>query len=325
MNKEMSRRSSLVFVGGAAGAAVLSSPGVSRAQGAGVKRRLAGDSDVGEGGRWMKARAQEWAEKTSNRLEYVSRPNSSSQTLSLFDQYWAAQSPDVDAYMIDVIWPGIAAPHAVDLKKYFKEEEISQYFPRIIENNTVDGRLVALPVFTDAGILFYRTDLLQKYGFKSPPETWDDLAKRAQDIQDGERRAGKPDRAGKTNASITFSSCGGCFSALVALRSWKRSVFQGGAYEGLTCDALEWIYSFGGGIIVDRDKVITIKIQRPSRPWRSQGVGWERSPHAVSRPTRRNRPATFFKVATLPSCGIGRMLTLLETHHKAQSLVNLRC
>ena len=57
----------------------------------------------------MKALAQEWAEKTGNQLEYVSRPNSSSQTLSLFDQYWAAQSPDVDAYMIDVIWPGIAA------------------------------------------------------------------------------------------------------------------------------------------------------------------------------------------------------------------------
>lgn len=229
---DISRRSFLFFVGGATGAAVLSSAGVSRAQDAGVKIRLAGDSDVGEGGRWMKARAQEWAEKTGNQLEYVSRPNSSSQTLSMFDQYWAAQSPDVDAYMIDVIWPGIAAPHAVDLKKYFKEEEISQHFPRIIENNTVDGQLVALPVFTDAGILYYRTDLLQKYGFKNPPETWDDLVKGAQDIQDGERRAGKPD--------------------------FQGFVFQGGAYEGLTCDGLEWIYSFGGGTIVDRDKVITV-------------------------------------------------------------------
>ena len=50
-----------------------------------------------------------------NLLEYISRPNSSTQTLSLYDQYWAAQSADVDAYLIDVIWPGIAAPHAVEL------------------------------------------------------------------------------------------------------------------------------------------------------------------------------------------------------------------
>ena len=49
MNMDISRRSFLLFVGGAAGAAVLSSAGVSRAQGAGVKIRLAGDSDVGEG------------------------------------------------------------------------------------------------------------------------------------------------------------------------------------------------------------------------------------------------------------------------------------
>jgi hypothetical protein len=31
----------------------------------------------------------EWAEKTGNQVEYVSRPNSSSQTLSLFDRYCA--------------------------------------------------------------------------------------------------------------------------------------------------------------------------------------------------------------------------------------------
>ena len=32
-----------------------------------------------------------------------------------------------------------------------------------------------MPWFGDFGILYYRTDLLKKYGYKSPPKTWDQL------------------------------------------------------------------------------------------------------------------------------------------------------
>ncbi|HEY0791276.1 MAG TPA: ABC transporter substrate-binding protein [Chthoniobacterales bacterium] len=199
---------------------------------AGVTIRFAGDSDVGEGGRWTKARAEEWAQKTGNKVEYISRPNDASATLQQFQQYWAAKSGDVDAYMIDVIWPGIAAPHSVDLKKYFKEDEINQNFPRIIQNNTVKGQLVAMPFFTDAGLLYYRTDLLQKYGFKEPPKTWEELTEMAKKIQDGERQAGKPD--------------------------FQGFVFEGKASESVTCNAIEWIYSYGGGLVVDADKKVTI-------------------------------------------------------------------
>ena len=39
------------------------------------------------------------------------------QPWQLYQQYWTAKSPDVDVYLVDVIWQGIVAPHAVDLKK----------------------------------------------------------------------------------------------------------------------------------------------------------------------------------------------------------------
>ena len=199
---------------------------------AGVTIRLAADSDVGLGGKWTKARAEEWAAKTGNHIEYLSLPPSANDVLQLFSQDWAARSDDVDIYQIDVCWPGIAAPHAVDLKKYFSAEDMSQFFPRIVENNTVDGRLIGVPFFTDAGLLYYRTDLLEKYGLKEPPKTWDELTRMAKQIQDGERAAGKPDFWG--------------------------FVWQGSAYEGLTCDAIEWIFSSGGGTMVDPNGKVTI-------------------------------------------------------------------
>ena len=200
--------------------------------GAGATIRFAGDSDVGEGGRWTRAVAEEWAQKTGNKLEYISRPNDASATLQLFQQYWAAKSSDVDVFMVDVIWQGICGPHAVDLKKYFKDDEIKAFFPRIIQNNTVNGKLVSIPWFTDAGLLYYRTDLLEKYGYKEPPKTWEELTEMATKIQDGERKAGKAD--------------------------FQGFVFQGKASESVTCNAIEWVYSYGGGTIVEPDKKVTI-------------------------------------------------------------------
>jgi trehalose/maltose transport system substrate-binding protein len=199
--------------------------------GAGATVRFAGDSDVGEGGRWTRAAAEEWAQKTGNKVEYISRPNDASATLQLFQQYWAAKSGDVDIFMVDVIWQGIAAAHAVDLKKYFKDDEVKAFFPRIIQNNTVNGKLVSVPWFTDAGLLYYRTDLLEKYGYKEPPKTWEELTEMAKKIQDGERKD-KPD--------------------------FQGFVFEGKASESVTCNAIEWVYSYGGGTIIEPDKKVTI-------------------------------------------------------------------
>ncbi|WP_243029928.1 ABC transporter substrate-binding protein [Thermus altitudinis] len=195
--------------------------------------RVAGDSTaVGEGGRWMKEMVEAWGKKTGTRVEYIDSPADTNDRLALYQQYWAAKSPDVDVYMIDVIWPGIVAPHAADLKQYFSDNELKEFFPRIVQNNTIRGKLTSIPFFTDAGILYYRKDLLEKYGFKNPPRTWVELEQMSQKVMEGERRAGR--------------------------RDFWGFVFQGKAYEGLTCDALEWIYSHKGGRIVEPDGTISV-------------------------------------------------------------------
>ncbi len=96
--------------------------------------------------------------------------------------------------------------------------------PRSSKARRVEGKLVAAPFFTDAPALYYRKDLLEKHG-ATVPETWEELTATAQKIQDAERAEGKNDLWGY--------------------------VWQGAAYEGLTCNALEWIKSHGGGQIIE--------------------------------------------------------------------------
>jgi trehalose/maltose transport system substrate-binding protein len=182
---------------------------------------------------YTKQQIAEWnAANPDIQVTFVEGPVSATDRYGLYLQTFQAQSTDIDAMMIDVIWPGDLAEHLVDYNEYGGQEAVADDFPAIVTNNTVDGRLVGLPWFTDGGLLYYRTDLLEKYGFDGPPATWTELEEMATTIQEGERAEGNQDFWGY--------------------------VWQGNAYEGLTCDALEWVYSSGGGTIVSPDKVITI-------------------------------------------------------------------
>jgi trehalose/maltose transport system substrate-binding protein len=189
--------------------------------------------------------ADAWAQQTGHQVNIISTPNSATERLALYQQMLAAGSGDIDVYQIDVIWPGILATHLLDLSDKVPADVIGQHFKAIVDNNTVGGQLVAVPWFTDAGILYYRKDLLEKYG-KQPPATWQELSAIAAEIQEGERAAG--------NASM-----------------WGF-VYQAKAYEGLTCNALEWIDSFGGGALVADDGKITA-----NNPAAAEALTWAAS------------------------------------------------
>lgn len=183
---------------------------------------------VGQELELSKAAAQRFMDENPNiTVEVLETPDMVQDRLGLYLQFLGAQSPDIDVYQIDVIWPGILAEHAIDLGQYISQDVLDQHFEAIVENNTVGGKLVAIPWFTDAGLLYYRTDLLEKYGYDGPPETWAELEEMATTIQEGERSEGMSDFWG--------------------------FVWQGNAYEGLTCDALEWQTSYGGGKILDAE------------------------------------------------------------------------
>jgi multiple sugar transport system substrate-binding protein len=151
-------------------------------------------------------------------------PNSTTDRYNLDVTYLSAQMPEPDILFLDTIDPPAFADFLVNLKPYFTDQELSQFFKGAIDNDTYNGRLVAIPWFVDAGILYYRADLLQKYGFQ-PPTTWDQLIQEAQYISQKENIQG--------------------------------FVWQGAAYEGLTCDFMEYVHSYGGNILDENGKVVS--------------------------------------------------------------------
>jgi len=210
-------------------AAALMSLAAFGVQAAGVTVTIACGT-VGQDFDFCKKAVDEWSTKTGNTVKHLTIPQSTSDVLGLFRQMFAAKSTDLDVLNVDVVWPGLIKDQLLDLKPYTKGAE-KEHFPAIIANNTIGGKLVAMPWFTDAGVLYYRKDLLAKYGEKAPA-TWDELTATAKKVMDGERKAGNGDMQG--------------------------FVFQGKAYEGLSCNAIEWVASYGGGSIIDADGKVTI-------------------------------------------------------------------
>ena len=191
-------------------------------------------------------------EITGAQANLVHGAESATDRLSFYLQTFAAQAPDIDAAQVDVIWPGIVEPHGVDLSDVVQDG----HFERIIENNTANGKLVGIPMWTGAGLLFSRTDLLEKYGYDGPPESWDELEEMAQTITEGEI-GDTPEFTGYT--------------------------WQGNAYEGLTCNALEWQVSHGAGPIVESDGTVVVSTDEAIAAF-ERAAGWVGgiSPEAVT-------------------------------------------
>jgi trehalose/maltose transport system substrate-binding protein len=179
--------------------------------------------------------ANTWAQQSGHTVQVTSPPESTNERYFKYLIDLGKGDDSVDVYQIDVIWPTLLAKYFIDLREYIEDPITQKHFPTIIKNNTVNGRLVGMPWYTDVGVLYYRKDLLDKYGFQVPEE-WSALADIALYIQTEERKAGND-------------------------KLWGY-VFQGDAYEGLTCNALEWINSYGAGTVVDSHGDITVNDPR---------------------------------------------------------------
>ncbi|MBI2349189.1 MAG: extracellular solute-binding protein, partial [Deltaproteobacteria bacterium] len=147
-------------------------------------------------------------------------PHSSTEFHDLVTQKLRNRDPHMDVFFMDVIWPAefAAAGWALPLDEFFPVSEQQKFLEAPILANRYRGRIYGAPVFIDAGLLYYRRDLLAKYGF-SPPQTWPELVRQARKIL-----------AEENEPQLT------CYSG------------QFNQYEGLICNMMEYILGNGGAL-----------------------------------------------------------------------------
>lgn len=173
----------------------------------------------------------EFTRRTGIPVRLVPEPESTSQKLAQALELLKSGTGAVDVFQVDTTWPAAVADYLLDLKDVLAGE-LAAESPDAVENATVRGRIIAAPLFVEYGMLYYRTDLLKKYGFSHPPRTWNELEAQSSRIQEGERRSGRP-------------------------HFWAY-VWQGADYEGLTCNALEWQSSEGGGNLLEPNRTVNV-------------------------------------------------------------------
>jgi trehalose/maltose transport system substrate-binding protein len=183
----------------------------------------------------------DFTKETGIRVTHLPAPENASAQLELTESLLKKGAPTPDVYGIDVIWPGILSDYLIDLKPYFSTQ-VQAMDPELVGNSTAKGKLVAIPYHSNVGVLFYRTDLLKKYGYREPPRTWDELEKMATRIQAGERAAGQ--------------------------RDFWGFMWSGVASETLFCDAIEWQASSGGGHVVEPDGRVNVNNPETIRAWK---------------------------------------------------------
>ena len=155
------------------------------------------------------------------RVRIQPTPDDATQRHQLYVQWLNARAGDPDILQLDVVWTAefAAAGWIAPLDRF--APDTTAFFPATITANRWGGILYAVPWFVDAGMLYWRTDILDH-----APESMDEL------LAAGRRAGGAPN-------APPFGI-----------------VWQGARYEGLITVFLEYLGGFGGRIMTDDARVV---------------------------------------------------------------------
>jgi ABC-type glycerol-3-phosphate transport system substrate-binding protein len=141
-------------------------------------------------------------------------PADTGQLLTILTTMLRARSASYDVFPMDIIWPAEFGSNGwtVPVDSKWPASDRANYLPGPLAGCTYNGKLWAAPYRTDAGLIYYRTDII-----KTAPTTWAEMTSMA--------KAGAPSKA-----KVGY-------------------VWQGAQYEGLVCDFTEVLYGYGGSVL----------------------------------------------------------------------------
>lgn len=151
-------------------------------------------------------------------------PNDSTQIHDQLVTILGGQSSEIDVLNLDVIWPAefAQAGFLLPLDRFIQEDglDLSPYLEGGVDAGYFNGQQWALPRYNNAGLLYYRTDLVQ-----TPPATWEELEQQAAALK------------GQGGTQFGY-------------------VFQGKQYEGLTANFIELAAAYGGQVYDEQGNVV---------------------------------------------------------------------
>lgn len=168
---------------------------------------------------------EEFEKKHPNiKVNFKEMPSDTGQNHDQLVTMLSSKSSEIDVFDLDVIWPSefAKAGYLQPLDRYIEKDKIdmNQYVSGAVEAGKSDGQQYAMPKFIDAGLLYYRKDIISE-----PPKTWDDLIKMAKENK------------GKEGTKFGY-------------------LMQAKQYEGLVCNFIEFAGAYGGRILDDKGNVV---------------------------------------------------------------------
>lgn len=184
-------------------------------------------------------------EHPDERVTLIELPDSADETRAQMITELRSGSDRFDVLNIDVAWTSEFAAagwiRTMDRDRF----PFDSFLPPVEDTATFAGRLYAVPYVTNAGLLYYRADILEAEGVE-PPRDWAELERLARTLAPKHRLDGY---AG-----------------------------QFLPYEGLAVNATEAVHSAGGSILVDDGAKVTVDsaAAREGLGFLSRGVreGW---------------------------------------------------